>query len=101
MIGNGMDRLRATEAALADLVRDTGRSLRQGAASVALYAEAQRMQLVALATAGEPGLDRATDRALANVRLFAGVAAAEQGDAFDARFAAVIGVALQIAAGAA
>ena len=100
MIGNGMDRLRATEAALADLVRDTGKALLQGTASVALYAEQQRMQLVALATAGEPGMDRATDRALANVRLFAGVAATEQGDAFDARFSAIIGVVLQIAVGA-
>lgn len=100
MIG-GMDRLHATDAALRELVTETGKSLRTGTASVALFAEQQRQQLVALAALGEPGMDKALERALAAVRLFAGVTAAEQGDAFDARFAALIGVALQIAAGAA
>lgn len=100
MIGS-MDRLNATDAALRDLVAETGKGLRRGTAAVAMFAEQQRQQLVALAALGEPGADKALERALASVRLFAGVTAAEQGDAFDARFAAVIGVALQIAAGAA
>ena len=94
---NRMDTMRATSESLADLVTSTGKSLRYGAAAVAIFVEQQRLQIVAAATAGEPGLDKMQTRALAAVRLFAGVEAAVQGDAFDRRFEAIIGVALQVA----
>lgn len=94
---NAMDTMRATSEALDDLVTSTGKSLRYGAAAVAIFTEQQRRQIVAAATAGEPGLEKMQVRALAAVRLFAGVEAAVQGDAFDSRFAAIIGVALQVA----
>lgn len=99
------DRITGIRDALADLVRDTGRSLQQSAAAIAYYAEAQRMQLERVFVAGEPGLEDAARHALGAVKLYAGVEAVDEADEAARRFreraVAILEVALRIGGAAA
>ena len=95
-----VDRITGIRDALADLVRETGRSLKHTAAAVAYFAEAQRMQLERVFVAGEPGLEDAARHALGAVKLYAGVEAVDEADEAARRFreraVAILEVALRI-----
>lgn len=95
-----VDRITGIRDALAQLVRDSGKQLKNTAAAVAYFAEAQRMQLERVFVGGEPGLEEAARHALGAVKLYAGVEAVDQADdaarLFRERVVAVLEVALRI-----